>query len=69
MKITVWEISGYKGKNDYDGPQDDNFGFEVLMDSRFSKEDVEEIFFNKYSKKYRSVALKAIKRNEIEVLA
>ena len=69
MKITIWEVSGYKGKNDYDGPQDDNFGFEVLMDSRFTKEEVEEIFFSRYGKKYRSVALKAVKIKEIEVLA
>ena len=59
MKITIWQISGYKGWNDYDGVADNNFTFKVVMDSRFAKEEVEEIFFNRYIKKYRTVALKA----------
>ena len=59
MKITIWQISGYKGWSDYDGIADNNFAFKVAMDSRFTKEEVEEIFFNRYAKKYRTVALES----------
>ena len=59
MKINIWQISGYKGWNDYDGTADNNFSFKVAIDSRFTKGEVEEIFFNRYGKKYRTVALTA----------
>lgn len=59
MKITIWQISGYKGWSDYDGVADNNFVFKIAIDSRFAKEEVEEIFFNRYSKKHRTVALTA----------
>ena len=59
MEVTIWRIMGYKGRNDYDGPQDDNIDITIAMDSRFKKEDVEDIMLNYWSKKYRSVALKA----------
>ena len=59
MKVNIWKIEGYKGWSDYDGINDNNFSCVVAMDSRFYREEVEEIFFNRYSKKYRSVALRA----------
>ena len=59
MKINIWEISGYKGWSDYDGSSDNNFSFKVAIDSRFTKDEVEEIFFNRYANKYRTVALEA----------
>lgn len=59
MKITIWQISGYKGWSDYDGVADNNFAFKVAVDSSFTKEEIEEIFFNRYTKEYRTVALKA----------
>ena len=59
MKAIIWRITGYKGRNDYDGPADDNTDLEVIFDSRFSKEDVEDIMFYYWGKRYRSVAIKA----------
>ena len=59
MEVTIWRITGYKGRNDYDGPQDDNIDITIAMDSRFKREDVEDIMFSYWGKKYRSVAIKA----------
>lgn len=59
MKANVWKITGYHGRNDYDGPADDNVELELIMDSRFKKEDVEELMSYYWSKLYRSVAIKA----------
>lgn len=59
MKANTWRITGYRGRNDYDGPMDDNTSIEVIFDSRFNKEDVETIMSNYWNKKYRSVAIKA----------
>jgi hypothetical protein len=57
--IKIWTIKGYKGPDDYDGHLDDNFSFDVAMDARFTQNDVEQIFFNRWDKKYRTVALGA----------
>jgi hypothetical protein len=59
MKANVWRITGYRGRNDYDGPMDDNTDIEIIFDSRFKKEDVENIMFAYWGRKYRSVAIKA----------
>lgn len=66
MKAIVWRITGYKGRNDYDGPADDNTNIEVIFDSRFKKEDVEDILFYYWGRKYRSVAIKAELLEEID---
>jgi hypothetical protein len=58
-KSNAWLISGYRGRNDYDGPADDNTKIELIMDSRFTKDDVEKIMADYWSKFYRSVAIKA----------
>ena len=59
MEANVWRITGYKGRNDYDGPDDDNIDIEIIFDSRFKKDDVETIMLNYWGKKYRSVVIKA----------
>ena len=43
MKVNIWNIEGYKGFDDYDGVDDNNFSFKVAMDSRFAQEEIEEI--------------------------
>ena len=43
MKANIWRITGYKGHNDYDGPEDDNIKLDLIMDSRFTQKNVEEI--------------------------
>ena len=55
----TWLITEYHGRNDYDGPADDNVKLELIMDSRFTKDDVEKIMADYWSKFYRSVAIKA----------
>lgn len=67
MKIKVWKVEGYKGFNDYDGPQDNNLNIEVAMDARFKKDEVEEIFVNKFSKRHRVVVVEAIVIREMEI--
>ena len=59
MKANIWRITGYKGRNDYDGPADDNTDLEIIFDSRFKKEDVEDIMFYYWCKFYRTVGIKA----------
>lgn len=59
MKANFWKITGYKGRNDYDGPEDDNIDLNLIMDDRFTKEQIEEIMSQYWSKFYRSVAIKA----------
>ena len=72
LKVKTWKITGYKGWDDWDGPEDNNLNFTVVMDARFSKDDVQEIFLNRFSKKHRSVVIDAteiecfdVERNEI----
>ena len=66
MKANVWRITGYKGRNDYDGPADDNTKLDIIFDGRLKKEDVEDILFYYWSRKYRSVAIKAELLEEID---
>ena len=54
MKANTWRITGYRGRNDYDGPADDNTNIEILFDSRLKKEDVEENFKQLFMKSKRS---------------
>jgi hypothetical protein len=67
MKIKVWDITGYKGRNNHDGPSDDNMNITVAMDARFKKNDVEEIFIAHFSKKNETVKLSAKEITEYEV--
>ena len=68
MEANIWRITGYKGRNDYDGPMDDNIDIEIIFDSRFKKDDVENIMLAYWGKKYRSVAVKAelVGRNKVK---
>ena len=59
MKANVCRITGYRGRNDYDGPVDDNTNLDIICDGRLKKEDVEDILFYYWDKMYRSVAIKA----------
>lgn len=59
FKAKTWKITGYKGWDNWDGPEDNNMNFTVVMDARFKKEDVEEIFANRFSKKHRVVVVEA----------
>lgn len=59
IKINYWEVKGYRGNNDYDGPEDNNFCHVVAIDSRFTKDDVIDMMFKKFSTKYRVVVLAA----------
>lgn len=67
MKIKVWQITGYKGRDDYDGPADDNIKFSTALDARFKKKDVEEIFTNRYLKTNRVVVINAAEITEKEI--
>lgn len=60
IKVNIWKVAGYKGFDDYDGPEDNNFSFEAAFDARLTKEEVENFFFERYAKrKYRNVVLRA----------
>ena len=64
MKITIWNIVGYKGQYECDGKWEYNINTHVALDSRFKKDEVIEIFLNHFSKKYRYVEINAIKIEE-----
>ena len=66
QKANVWRITGYRGNNDYDSPVDDNTKLDIIFDSRLKKEDVEDILFYYWGKKYRTVAIKAELVKEID---
>lgn len=71
MKVNVWHVTGYKGQNDYDGSDDNNTDIVCPMDSRLTKEMVEEFFCNYYGKKHRVVVLsaKCMETKTIEITA
>lgn len=54
--LNVWEIEGYVGYNDYDNPNDYNVREEMYAGTSITKENIIEIFCNKY-KKYRTVVV------------
>lgn len=60
-KITInyWEVKGYRGFSDYDGPEDNNFNTVVAVDARFTKDDVLDMMMKKFSEKHRVVVLSA----------
>lgn len=65
-KANVWRITGYRGNNDYDSLADDNTKLDIIFDSKLKKKDVEDILFYYWSKKYRTVAIKAELIKEID---
>lgn len=66
MKVNIWSVSGYRGFDDYDGPQDDNLHVEVAFDSRFKKEEVLAAFYKAFEK-HRTVALSLELKQTIEI--
>ena len=69
MKIKVWKINGYKGLCNCDSREEYNLDFKVALDARLKKDEVVEIFVNKFSKKHRVVVVEAeeIAEKEIEI--
>lgn len=59
IKINFWNINGYRGREDYDGPEDNNFCNMVAVDARFTKDEILDMMFKKFSAKYRVVVLSA----------
>lgn len=64
MKVTIWNIVGYKGYDECDGEWEYNINVQVALDSRFKKDEVVNIFLTHFSKKYTYVELNAIKIEE-----
>jgi hypothetical protein len=52
----IWKIIGYVGYYDYDNPNDYNVCEEMYASYSVTKEEIIEIFCNKY-KKYRTVVV------------
>lgn len=59
--INTWIIKGYKGFDDCDGVCDYNLDYELDVDDKINKEEIEQMLFNKY-KKYRTVVLNITKK-------
>jgi hypothetical protein len=59
IRINYWEVKGYRGHSDYDGPEDNNFNTVVAVDARFTKDDVLDMIIKKLSEKHRVVVLSA----------
>lgn len=59
ININYWDVKGYRGHSDYDGPEDNNFQAVVAVDARFTKDDVLDMMFKKFSSKHRVVVLGA----------
>ena len=57
----IWIIKGYKGFNDCDGECDYNINYELEIDDKLNKEDIQQMLFNKY-KKYRNIVLSITKK-------
>lgn len=64
MNTKTYIVNGYRGWDDYEGQQDNNFYKEIIFDSRFSKKAVEEMLkvtiFN--PKKYRNIYFEIIEK-------
>ena len=54
-KYNIWHIDGYSGWNDYDGPADCNRHDDYIMDAKFTKSDVIDMWMSIHSG--RSVAI------------
>lgn len=64
MYTKTYIVNGYRGWDDWEGKQDNNFHDEFIFDGRFSKKDVEKmleiIVFN--PEKYRSTYFEVIEK-------
>lgn len=64
MYTKTYIVDGYRGWDDWEGKQDNNFHDEFVFDSRFSKKDVEKmlevIIFN--PERFRSTYFEVIEK-------
>lgn len=60
ITINLWEINGYKSNYDEPDPGEYNTHFTVAFDNRFTKKDVEDIFYFYYRKKYTFLSFEAL---------
>ena len=66
--VNIWHVEGYAGFDDCDGACDYNRHYVIAVDNRFTKEDLEAMFFKEFEK-YRSVELKLtwVRKMEINI--
>lgn len=48
MRYNIWHIELYHGWSDYDGPEDCNVNKDIIMDSEFTKEQVQDMLVSIY---------------------
>lgn len=46
-----WDVRGYAGRDDYDGPSDYNFTLMFITDKSVKKSDIEAIVQHRYENK------------------
>ena len=56
IKYNIWHIDAYAGWDDYDDPSDCNTHIDYIIDAKFTKEDVIDMFCNE-NKKHRMVVV------------
>ena len=56
IKYNIWHIDRYVGWDDYDDPSDCNTHIDYIIDAKFTKEDVIDMFCNE-NKKHRMVVV------------
>ena len=47
--LTIWEVHGYVGFNDYDGPDDNNICYRLAMPSSVTREELRALIDERYS--------------------
>ena len=60
IKYNIWHIDGYVGWADYDGPSDCNTHIDYIIDDKFTKEDVIDMFCNEHKKSRVVVVCKCL---------
>ena len=50
IKYNIWHIDGYAGRDGYDGPSDCNTHIDYILDAKFTKQDVINMFCNKHKR-------------------
>ena len=49
IEYRIWHIDAYAGWDDYDDPSDCNIHIDYIIDAKFTKQDVINMFCNKYN--------------------
>lgn len=58
MRMVEYELTGYAGWSDYDGPIDNNLGVQkVVYPSSMSEKEIYDLLFKRYGKNHRCVTL------------